>query len=426
MSQSTARVLALLEVLQAQPGLTAPELAQRLGVDERTVRRHVASLVDLGLPVQAERGRYGGYRLLPGYRLPPLMLSDEEAVAVVLGLITSGRGTGTAARESALGKIERVLPAALRERVRAVRETLGFTRPASASDTPPAAGHVLTLGEAVRDGRRVTVTYRSWRGEDSERDFDPYGVVVHAGKWYAAGHDHASGELRTLRVDRIAGIAPTGARFAPPAGFDAVAHVVGSLAAVPYRHEVEVVLHTTLAEARARIPPTVGATHATPQGAVRLTCRAERLDGMARMLVGLGWPFEVRRPAELREEIRALGRRLLNNADVPTYIKSVTFDCADPLLVARFWAAALGTDMDEDSTGERAFVEAAGWGGPNMWFVRVPEPKTAKNRMHFDLRAPGAVADEVARLEGLGARVRHVRDDLTVMLDPEGNEFCVE
>ncbi|GGM73358.1 WYL domain-containing protein [Dactylosporangium sucinum] len=423
MSQSTARVLALLEVLQAQPGLTAAELAQRLGVDERTVRRHVAALVGLGLPVQAERGRHGGYRLLPGYRLPPLMLTDEEAVAVVLGLVKGG--FGTAARESALGKIERVLPAALRERVRAVRETLGFTRPAPTDNTPP-TGHVLTLGEAVRDGRRLTVTYRSWRGVDSERDFDPYGVVVHAGKWYAAGHDHASGELRTLRVDRIAGIAPTGARFDPPEGFDAVAHVVGSLAAVPYRHEVEVLLHTTLAEARARIPATVGATHATPHGAVRLTCRAERLDGMARMLVGLGWEFEVRRPAALREEIRALGRRLVNNAEVPTYVKSVTFDCADALRVARFWAAALGTDVDDDATEERAYVEAAGWGGPNMWFVRVPEPKTAKNRMHFDLRAPGPVADEVARLEALGARVQQVRDDLTVMLDPEGNEFCVE
>jgi hypothetical protein len=109
-----------------------------------------------------------------------------------------------------------------------------------------------------------------------------------------------------------------------------------------------------------------------------------------------------------------------------SYIKNVTFDAADALALARFWAAALGTDVDEDSTAERAYVEAAGWGGPNMWFVRVPEPKTAKNRMHFDLRAPGPVADEVARLVGLGATVFSVTDGLTSMLDPEGNEFCVE
>jgi glyoxalase superfamily protein len=111
---------------------------------------------------------------------------------------------------------------------------------------------------------------------------------------------------------------------------------------------------------------------------------------------------------------------------VHSYIKNVTFDAADALALATFWAAALGTDVDEDSTAERAYVEAAGWGGPNMWFVRVPEPKTAKNRMHLDLRAPGPVADEVARLEGLGATVVAVYDALTTMRDPEGNEFCVE
>ena len=111
---------------------------------------------------------------------------------------------------------------------------------------------------------------------------------------------------------------------------------------------------------------------------------------------------------------------------MPAYIKSVTFDCADALVVARFWAAALGSDVDEDSTSEKAFVEAPGWGGPNMWFAKVPEPKTAKNRMHFDLRAPGKVADEVARLTALGATLVRAGEELTLMRDPEGNEFCVE
>ncbi|HET6531083.1 MAG TPA: VOC family protein [Actinoplanes sp.] len=111
---------------------------------------------------------------------------------------------------------------------------------------------------------------------------------------------------------------------------------------------------------------------------------------------------------------------------MPAYIKSVTFDCADALVVGRFWAAALGGELDDDATAEKAFVEAPGWGGPNLWFQRVPESKVAKNRMHFDLRAPGAVADEVARLTALGASVAEPGDDLTVMRDPEGNEFCVE
>jgi Glyoxalase-like domain len=133
---------------------------------------------------------------------------------------------------------------------------------------------------------------------------------------------------------------------------------------------------------------------------------------------------------------------------VPAFIKSVSFDCADALLLARFWAAALGSDVDEESTADKAFVEAPGWGGPNIWFTAVPEPKTAKNRMHFDLRAPGGIPDEVRRLTRLGASVLREGTDLVVladpedsgsigigegegptivvMQDPEGNEFCVE
>ena len=111
---------------------------------------------------------------------------------------------------------------------------------------------------------------------------------------------------------------------------------------------------------------------------------------------------------------------------MPSVIKSVSFDAADALALAGFWAAVLGSDVDEDSTAEKAFVEAAGWGGPNMWFTRVPEPKTAKNRVHFDLRAPGAMDEEVARLERLGATVARRYQHHTVMADPEGNEFCVE
>lgn len=107
-------------------------------------------------------------------------------------------------------------------------------------------------------------------------------------------------------------------------------------------------------------------------------------------------------------------------------IKSVTFDCSDAVALATFWAAALGTDVDEDATSDRAYVEAPGWGGPNMWFIRVPEPKAAKNRMHFDLRAPVTMADEVSRLQFIGATVVGRFAGHTVMEDPEGNVFCVE
>ena len=108
------------------------------------------------------------------------------------------------------------------------------------------------------------------------------------------------------------------------------------------------------------------------------------------------------------------------------FVKSLTFDCERPLVVAAFWAAVLGSNVDEDSTEDRAWVESAGWGGPNIWFQRVPEPKTAKNRQHFDLRAMGDLGDEVSRLRELGAEVVYKHDDLVVMQDPEGNEFCIE
>ncbi|MER6829128.1 YafY family protein [Streptosporangium sp. NPDC000563] len=314
---TAARVLALLELLQATPGLTGSDLAARLEVDERTVRRYAVRLSELGVPVQAERGRYGGYRLLPGYKLPPLMLTDDEATAVVLGLLAgrlTGLAVGEAATESALAKIQRVLPRPLRERVEAVSETLGHTGNAEPRVSAPRAGPLLALAGAAR--RRVTVrlAYRSWRGDASERDLDPYGIVFHSGRWYVAGLDHGSGEIRTFRVDRVAGAACTERGFQVPDGFDPVAHVVGSLSAVPYRHEVEVLLETTLTVAAAWIPAAT-ATLAETSGGILLSTRAERLDGMARMLAGFGRPFTVIAPAELRDEVRALAARLVASAD---------------------------------------------------------------------------------------------------------------
>jgi predicted DNA-binding transcriptional regulator YafY len=312
----TSRVLTLLELLQANPRIAGAELAARLGVDPRTVRRYAARLQDLGIPVEAERGRYGGYRLRPGYKLPPLMLTDEEATAVVVGLMASqrlGLSTADLAVDSALAKLHRVLPAALRERTLAVRETLGFTfvpRQASA----PATAAVLALAEAARQRRRVRLTYRSWRGEQTERDLDPYGLVFHSGRWYVSGYDHRRGQVRSFRIDRVLATEQRPQTFAAPGDFDAVAHLTRSLARVPWRYQVEVLLEATLAEARRRIPPAV-ATLTEADGGVLLRARAERLDGMARLLASLDWPFVVRAPAELRAELRELAGRLAALAD---------------------------------------------------------------------------------------------------------------
>jgi predicted DNA-binding transcriptional regulator YafY len=285
-------------------------------VDERTVRRYATHLTDLGIPVVAERGRYGGYRLLPGYKLPPLMFTDDEATAVVLGLVAGRRlGLPGEAAESALAKIQRVLPVAVADRVQALRQTLGFTLP-SRDGVPPAMRVALELAEAVRDGLRVRIGYRSWRGEESARDLDPYGLVFHSGRWYVTGLDHRSGQIRTFRLDRIATLQTTAEpqSAARPEGFDPIAHVTASLAAVPYTHQTRVLLETTLAEARKRLPRAAG-TLEEAAGGVLWIARVEDLDGMARMLAGLGWPFTVREPADLRQAVARLATRLAGYAD---------------------------------------------------------------------------------------------------------------
>ena len=315
MPHPTTRILALLELLQAHHRLGGAELARRLEIDERTVRRYASRLVELGIPVVASRGRYGGYALLPGYRLPPLMLDDDEAMAVVLGLI-AGRALGLAttttgvAPESALAKIQRVLPAGLRSRIAAVSASLGLTLPERGGRAPETA-IVLALSAAAHQRRRARIRYASYRGEASERLLDPYGLVVHGGRWYVTGHDHLRGEVRTFRLDRIAGAELTDEPFAPPPDdFDPVRSVTESLSRVPYAHEVEVSFTgVTLAEVRRRIPKTVGDLTAVDDGVV-LRTRAERLDGMANMLAGLGWQFTIHKPAELRTAVRDLAQRL--------------------------------------------------------------------------------------------------------------------
>ena len=319
-ARPTARVLALLEILQAGGGYTLADLAGRLGVDERTIRRYAAHLADLGIPVEARRGRYGGYRLASGYKLPPLMLTDEEAVAVILGLVAADRAGLTtaegAAAESATAKIRRVLPAALARRIDSLLATVDFTAPARES-APPGIEVLLVLADAARHRQPVSIAYTTWRGQSGERRLDPYGLVFHAGRWYVTGHDHNRAAVRTFRLDRIGSARPTEGRFDIPAGFDPTAQVVSGLAAVPYAYDISVLLHTTLAQARRRIPPSVG-TLTEVSGGVRLTTRVERPDGAAQMLAGLGWPFTIDRPEALKDEVRALAARLLAGADTGT------------------------------------------------------------------------------------------------------------
>ena len=302
MPHPAARVLAMLELLQAHRRMTGGELAARLAVDERTIRRYAGTLAELGIPVTAERGRYGGYRLLPGFKLPPLMLTGDEAVAVVLGLVAADRlglATDAPATAAAEAKITRVLPAGLADRLAALRASLGLTLRAPAD---PQAGVLadllLTLGAATRGQQRLHLTYRAAAGT-SRRDVDPYGLVFHSGRWYLVAHDHRRDEIRTFRLDRIGTVAATGASFEAPPNFDAVAHVTRQWVGLPWKWAVEVLIEADVAQVRRRVPATIADVTETPDG-VRLSCRAQSLPGMAQMLAGLGWPFTIVRPDELR------------------------------------------------------------------------------------------------------------------------------
>ena len=314
MPAPASRLFQLLELLQTRPLATGREIADELGIDRRTVRRYVVTLQELGIPIEGERGVGGGYRLRPGFRLPPLMLADDEAAAVVFGLVAAGRlGLATDGVEGALAKIHRVLPDAVRRRVEALESTLGFTT--APETTPPiAGGEALLLADAVRRRRRIRVRYRTFEGEESRRELSPLGLVVHSGRWYLAAHDHGRDDLRTFRVDRIddAELAEEAA-VAPPPGFDPVAHVRRSLARVPWPWEVEVLLELPPEGAAKRLPATLAELEPEGSGTL-LRMRVSSLDWMAGVLAGLGCSFTIRRPAELGASVEALARRLSESA----------------------------------------------------------------------------------------------------------------
>ncbi|MEU6480479.1 YafY family protein [Streptomyces sp. NPDC047017] len=321
MTRPTARVLALLEILQSGGTRTVAELAARLDVDERTVRRYVGHLIDLDVPVRSVRGRYGGYRLAPGYRMPPLMLTDEEALAVLLGLVAGRRAglvtTTVAAAESAAAKVRRVLPEALGRRLDALLSTADFTAAARPVATPE-TGVLLLLAEAARDRRPVALGYTSWNGRPSERVLHPYGIVAHSGRWYVTGADSAAGEVRTFRLDRIRTATALPGTFEVPTGFDPAAQVLSGLARVPYRHDVSVRVRGTAEQIRARLPAGVATVRELDDDGgdwVRLRLRAERLEWVPSVLAWLDLPFVIESPQALRDEVRALSRRLAQYAD---------------------------------------------------------------------------------------------------------------
>ncbi|MFD5180992.1 helix-turn-helix transcriptional regulator [Nocardia sp. NPDC058379] len=324
MTRPTARVLALLELLQTGGTHTVGELAGRLGVDERTVRRYVTHLTDLDIPVRSVRGRYGGYRLAPGYRMPPLMLTDDEAVAVLLGLLT-GRGAdrptaATHAADSATAKLRRVLPSRLTARLDALIDTAEFTADAR-SEAPVETPVLLRVAEATREHHPVAIEYTDRNGRSSSRTVHPYGLVDHSGRWYLTGMDSNSEELRQFRLDRITAVSTQPGTFAPPAEFEPAAHLLSALATAPYRHEVSVRVQGTLTQVRRLLPATIATVHEIDSGPadtdpwVRIRIHAERLEWIPALLAGLNRPFIIEHPATLNDAVRALADRLAAAAD---------------------------------------------------------------------------------------------------------------
>jgi predicted DNA-binding transcriptional regulator YafY len=312
MARPTAHVLTLLELLQSGGVRTGAELASRLGVDERTVRRYVDHLIELDVPVEAVRGRYGGYRLGPGYRLPPLMLTDDEALAVLLGLI-AGRRAGLmtaagAASETAAAKIRRVLPDRLTRRLDTVLDALAFT--GSPPEKPaPESGVLLAVADAVAHHRPLSIRYTAGDGRRSERTLHPYGLVAHAGRWYVTGLDPGRGEERTFRLDRMADARALPGSFEPPEGFDPAQRVLTGLAEAPYRYHVILRIEGTAEQIRAKLPESLALIDGN-----RVELNVQDLGWLPPLLASLDLPFTIEQPAELRDLVSQLAQRLAESA----------------------------------------------------------------------------------------------------------------
>jgi predicted DNA-binding transcriptional regulator YafY len=295
----TARVLSVLEMLQANGHMAGHELATRLEVDVRTVRRYITTLQDMGIPVEAEIGRYGGYALRPGFKLPPLMFNDDEVLFLTLGLLMARNsglaGAGTAV-QSALAKIERVLPVSLRERLRALQETMLVE--GGASEIVAESEVISTLSLASQQHRQVRLRYNA-NNEITERVYDPYSVIQYEGRWYVVGYCHLREALRTFRLDRVDRVSLLDTPFTSPSDFDALGYMLDSFQTIPDRWDIEVLLDMPLDEARRHLPRELASLEQQGEQ-VRMRASMPDLDEMARRLVALGCPLTIVGPPELR------------------------------------------------------------------------------------------------------------------------------
>jgi predicted DNA-binding transcriptional regulator YafY len=316
MSDTPARLLRLLSLLQTPRDWPGSELAERLQVSRRTIRRDIQRLRDLGYPVQATMGAVGGYRLVAGTAMPPLLLDDEEAVAVAVGLRTAANGTVTGIEEAsvrALAKLEQVLPSRLRYRVSALH-SVTLPLPGAQALVDPV---VLTvIATAARDRQRIRFRYTSHDGTQGTRAAEPHHLVHTGRRWYLLGWDPTNNGWRTFRADRMTSPQLTGPRFTPrdPPGDDAAAYVSRSVSSAPYRYQARIRLHLPAQAAAERLPPTVGHLQADGEHACILHTGAESPDVLAIYVAVIGAEFEILDPPDLAEHILALAGRLTRAA----------------------------------------------------------------------------------------------------------------
>lgn len=310
MSDPGSRLLRLLGLLGARPWATAQDLADRLEVTTRTVRRDITRLRDLGYPVDSLAGPGGGYGFGRGGRLPPLVLDEGEAVAVAIGLRLVGRASVTGAEDAAevaSTKLEQLLSPTAAARVDAV---VGSMLVLDAAREAVDADLLGRIAAAAHARHQLRLRYRDRAGTPSDRLIAPYRLVHTRGRWYLVAHDPAQGEWRTFRVDRVDGVTLTGrpaVLIDPP---DALDHVARSVSTAPYRHQARVRVHADAARVSERVPPDVGVVEAAAGGACTLTTGGDHLDAIAGHLVMLGLPFTVLDPPELIAHMAEVGRRL--------------------------------------------------------------------------------------------------------------------
>ena len=314
---TAGRLLSLLSLLQGRREWPGTLLAERLGVSARTVRRDVERLRSLGYPIDSTSGPAGGYSLTAGAAMPPLLLDDEEALAVAIALRTAARSAVAGIEETALRalvKLEQVLPSHLRRRVQA----FGATEVVGGARSGAVDAAVLTvLGAAARDGELLRFGYRGRDGERTRRLVEPHTLLAHGRRWYLLAFDPSREAWRTFRVDRISSPAPGGRRFARRAipGGDAAGYLTRSLAGVVYRHEARVRYLVPAGELRARVPGGWGALSEQADGTCEYETSDDDLDWLAFRIAAPNVDFELLEASpELRERLASMAQRLLDAA----------------------------------------------------------------------------------------------------------------